>query len=216
MISHISTKLSHQTIFFAFLFYFLQNHWIEILWIFFPFLLCCCLFAVCRLSELLSLFGCSSTTMDKKVWKNRENRFPSTRLFFLLLFAVVSNSLSVLFIISFQPTESRLLVEFTMQFYHIPYCSVVVSLAWALLTLWNKKQHTTSNQNIFIQNNTWNTKPDNPSQKSTEDIYRSGNKSDFHMRNRAKEEKKFKITQKVLFTAMLSLTVDFSRAHFRV
>lgn len=88
-----------------------------------------------------------------------------------------------------------------MQFYHIPYCSVVVSPAWALLTLWNKTQHTTSNQNIFIQNNTWNTKPDNPNQKSTEDIYRSGNKSDFHMRNRAKEEikKKFKITQKSAF-----------------
>lgn len=175
MISHISTKLSHQTIFSTFLFFcfifckIIGSKFFE--YFFLPVVL---LFvAVCRLSELLASNAAHRQQWIKKSVEKSWKSISSDSTLFPCCFFLLYPTLSVLFIILFQPTESRLLVEFTMQFYHIPYCSVVVSLAWALLTLWNKKQHITRNQNIFIQNNTWNTKPDNPSQKSTEDIYRS-------------------------------------------
>lgn len=142
MISHISTELSHQTFFSAFYFlFFFAKSLNEILWIF---LLHIDSLSFCFFLPLL--LRASSTTMDER---KKCEKFVKIDFWLTLCF--------VLFIISFHPPESRLLVEFTMQFYHISYCSVVAYFS-------PKQTNKQKRERIFffIQNNTWNTKRDNP------------------------------------------------------
>lgn len=142
MISHISTELSHQTFFSAFYFlFFLQNHWTKyfeysfytsIVWAF-------------------ASFSHSSCALHRQQWmweKSVENSWKS-----------ISDSRCVLFCLSFHFTHPKVVYSSNLR------CNFITFLIALLLLIsaQNKQTNRRERENIFfIQNNTWNTKRDNP------------------------------------------------------